>query len=210
MRVIVTDDHPLILEGIAGLLRTAGHTVVRTCTSGRELLDQLQTGSVDAVTLDIGMPGGSNGIEVAQQISTRYPKTKVVIVSQQTGAVYVRSALQAGVNGFVAKQSSSRELLVALEKIMRGQTYVTPGLLDQQAGSEYTQESASKRKGLTQRQRDVLQLVADGKTAKEVAAALDISVKTVEFHKQALMRGLNLHTTAELTRYAIAEGLITL
>lgn len=209
MRVIVTDDHPLVLEGIAGMLRTAGHTVVRTCTDGRELLNQLEAEPVDAVTLDIGMPG-SNGIEVAQQISQRYPKTKIVIVSQQTGAVYVRSALQAGASGFVTKQSSSRELLIALEKAMRGQTYVTPGLLEQRPPSGSTSDQDSKRKGLTQRQRDVLQLVADGKTAKEVAAALHISVKTVEFHKQALMRGLNLRTTAELTRYAIAEGLTSL
>ena len=208
MRVIVADDHPLILEGITGMLRTAGHVIVGACENGRALLKLLQQEPVDAVTLDIGMPG-ANGIEVARQIAAIRPAIKIIIVSQQTGSVYVRSAFQAGVSGFVAKQSSSRELLLALETVKRGRNYVTPGLLDEDRGTATTIDSAltRKRSSLTQRQREVLLLIAEGKTAKEAATALSISAKTVEFHKQALMRGLNLRTTAELTRYAIAEGL---
>jgi DNA-binding NarL/FixJ family response regulator len=152
-----------------------------------------------------------NGIDAAVQLGKILPSAKLVFVTQQVDVQYLRAAFRAGATGYVAKQSATRELLIAIQKALSGEIYVTPLLKDALPDlslKELRQSSDVFAKDLTPRQREVLQLVAEGKTIKEISSALQISPKTVEFHKNALMNEIGLRTTAELTRYAISRGLI--
>ena len=209
-RIVVADDHELIAEGIAGLLR-ANYHVAGLVADGRQLLADVERLRPDLVTLDIGMPL-LNGLEAAKQLLKLHPRLKIVFVTQQIDARYLRAALAAGAMGFVAKQSASAELLTAVRRALLGQTYITP-LLAEAYRELLARDSGgtdmSLRDPLTTRQREVLQLVAEGHTMRFISGTLKISRKTVEFHKASLMTALGLHTTADLIRYAIAEGIIT-
>jgi DNA-binding NarL/FixJ family response regulator len=152
-----------------------------------------------------------NGIDAAVQLSKLVPEAKLVFVTQQIDAQYLRAAFRAGGTAYVAKQSASHELLAAIKCALAGEIYVTPLLKDALPNlslNDLRQGSDIFARDLTQRQREVLQLIAEGKTVKEISAALQISPKTVEFHKNALMNEIGLRTTAELTRYAISRGIV--
>lgn len=208
MRLVLVDDHPLMLEGVASILRGTVHAVVATLTDSTDLLPLLRHEQVDVVTLDIGMPK-LNGLELARKIRLQYPKIKIIFITQQTDKAYIRSAIEAGGSGFIAKHSAGRQLLDAIATVASNRQYISPGLLDTEGGLRFALQDLQARKDnlLSPRQREVLQLIAEGKTVKEIASTLDISVKTVEFHKQGLVDSLGVRTTAELTRYAIAHGL---
>ena len=210
-RVLIADDHALLAEGIAGLLRSE-FEVVGLISNGRQLVDEAVRLRPELIVLDISMPE-LNGIEAAVQIHKLMPQIKLVFVTQQIDPQYLRAAFRAGASAYVAKQSASDELLIALRRAAAGQTYVTP-LLEEMVGfapvSELREEKRQGSGGLTTRQREVLQLVAEGKTTRQISIALNISPKTVEFHKTALMNEIGLRTTAELTRYAIAHGIVSL
>lgn len=208
-RILIADDHALLAEGIAALLRSA-YDVVGICQDGRQMVADAERLKPDLITLDIGMPN-LNGLEAARQVRAFLPRVKLVFVTQQVDLRYLQAAFQAGGHGFVAKQSASSELLLAVERVLAGRRYITPMLEEAFA----TADPAPKRAAvtgtedrLTSRQREVLQMVAEGHTNKSIAQHLDISHKTVEFHKEALMRSLGLHTTAELTRYAVSQGIV--
>jgi len=208
-RILIADDHELVAEGLKGLL-AENFEIVGISPNGRHLLSDAATLKPDVIVLDIGMPG-LNGIDAAVQLSKILPSAKLVFVTQQIDIQYLRAAFRAGGIGYVAKQSASRELLIAINKALRGEVYVTPLLKDALPDlslKNLRQSSDVFAKDLTPRQREVLQLVAEGKTIREISEVLQISPKTVEFHKNALMNEIGLRTTAELTRYAISRGLI--
>ncbi len=208
-RVLIADDHALLAEGIAGLLRPA-YNVVGISVDGRQLLADAQRLQPDIITVDIGMPG-LNGLEAVRQLLQMLPRVKIVFVTQQVDVRYLRAALRAGAFGFVAKQSASAELLIAVRRALLGRTYITPLLREAYQSSEQEQLRRSPRaedEVLTARQREVLQLVAEGHSTRYISETLKISPKTVEFHKSALMTTLGMHSTAELVRYAIAHGIV--
>jgi DNA-binding NarL/FixJ family response regulator len=209
-RIIIADDHTLMTEGLRRLLEP-DFQVVGTASTGRQLIDMVDRVAADAVVLDIGMPE-LNGIEAARIINKSHPKIKLIFVTQQIDRHYVQAAFQAGAAAFVAKQSASTELQLAISGALRGETYITSVMgIDTAGGLERWDEPRRDFFGrdLTTRQREVLQLTAEGKTVKEIGILLRISPKTVEFHKAAVMDQLGLRNTADLTRYALTHGIIT-
>lgn len=210
-RLLLGDDHGLMLEGLSRILADE-FEIVGTAGDGRTLVAEAERLRPDVVVLDIGMPE-MNGIEAARRISKSVPECKIVFVTQKLDPAYVHAAFTAGAKAYVAKQSASRELAEAIHRALRDHYYVTP-LLGQNA-EELTalnpgiNPSDFFGSALTPRQREVLQLVAEGKTTKEISAALHISPKTVEFHRNSLMDELGVRTTAELTRYAITRGIVS-
>ena len=208
-RVLLADDHRVLLEGVRKLLETE-FTVVGTAGEGRELVDLSISLQPDIAVLDIAMPM-LNGLEAARQIQEKVPGVKLVFLTQQTDQSYVREAFRRGASAYVLKQAPSSELLHGLKAAARDEYYVSPSLLTGDVAFQFKPSvNPSELFGgaLTPRQREVLQLVAEGKAGKEIAALLKISPKTVEFHKSCIMDSLGIKSTAELTRYAIDHGLI--
>jgi DNA-binding NarL/FixJ family response regulator len=205
-RVLLADDHALMLDGFSNLLQPK-YAVVGTVEDGRALVEAAVRLSPDLIILDITMPL-LNGIDAAREIRKRLPQVKILFVTMHTSPTYLQAALEAGANGYAVKSSGRSEILAAVEKVLEGNRYITPGIggdgLDRSA--DPAQAAASLR--LTPRERQILQLTAEGKSRKEVAHALGISEKTVAFHKDNLKRKLGLRSTAQLTRYALDEGLI--
>ncbi len=207
--VVIADDHPLVADGLARIL-AASYDVVAIAVNGRELVEQALRLRPDVVCVDVAMPE-INGIQAALQIHGALPRTRIVFVTQQIEISYVRAAFRAGGSAYVAKQSATGELTEAIAKVLAGGTYITHLLSAEAAAfqNELTFDPAKVYTDpLTDRQREVLKLVAEGKTAKEIALLLNISSKTVEFHKQSIMDELGIRTIAELTRYAISHGLV--
>ncbi len=210
-RLLIADDHELMLAGIANMLAPE-FEIVGVARDGRALVTEAKRLAPEVIVLDIGMPH-LNGIEATRQILGLLPETCIIILTQQLSPNHVRAAFHAGARGYVAKQAAATELLEALRAVALGQFYVTS-----LAARKDTGRAASRTMdrnpadlfgdALTPRQREVLALVAQGKAAKEIASALNISVKTVDFHKGILMDELGMRTTAELTRYAIANGIV--
>lgn len=210
-RILLADDHSLMLEGLKRLLADE-FEVIGTATDGRMLLAEAERLRPDVVLLDVGMPE-MNGIEAARRLAKTNPEIKVVFISQQLDPAYLHAAFSAGAMGYVAKQSAATELVRAVRMALRNRYYVTPLA----TGDRFMRSNADSSSNpvamfgaeLTPRQREVLQLVAEGKSTKEISALLKISTKTVEFHRNCLMDELGIHTTAELTRYALSRGIVT-
>ena len=207
-RVLLADDHTLVLDGFRKLLEDRCE-IVGVAEDGRTLLRMAQELQPDIVTLDISMPQ-LNGVDAARKLKKILPRTKLIFVTMHADPAYVNEAFKAGASGYLLKRSAGSELLQAIQSVMDGQCYVTPLVAKGLVKSVITGENptVSKDEPLTVRQREVLQLVAEGMTVKEIASALNISPKTVEFHKSHIMTQLDLHTTAELTKYALIHGLI--
>jgi DNA-binding NarL/FixJ family response regulator len=202
--VLIADDHALMAEGLARIL-SAEYDVLGVCHDGRQLVMDATRLHPDIICLDIGMPS-LNGIQAAVELTRLIPKTKLIFVTQQIELPYLRAAFRAGALGYVAKQSAGSELLAAMKMVIGGNTYITPLLAENGLVDPNDLRSSPTdvfTEALTPRQREVLQLVAEGRTIKEIASTLNISSKTVEFHKGCLMDELGLRTTAELTRYAL-------
>lgn len=202
-RIVIAEDHPLMAEGLRKLLDTE-FQFVTVVGNGQELLDAAGAFKPDVALVDIVMPV-LNGIEATRRLRKISPTTKVVILTAHNDPQYVIEAFRAGSTGFVLKHCAFSELVIAIRRVLAGQTYVTPMLAENQAVEAPSENPLGPT--LTSRQREVLQLVSEGCTAKEIAHALKLSVKTVVFHKMALMEKLELHTTAELTRYALEHGI---
>jgi DNA-binding NarL/FixJ family response regulator len=209
-RILLGDDHSLMLEGLTRLLE-AEFDVVGMALNGRQLLELAENLKPDVIVLDIGMPE-LNGIEAARRLSKFLPSAKIVFVTQQLDPAYLRAAFALGAKAYVAKQTAAGELITAIQLAIRDRYYVTP--LAGQEASQYIAQNPSLNPAemfggkLTPRQREVLQLVAEGKSTKEISSTLGISPKTVEFHRNSLMDELGMRTIAELTRYAISQGMI--
>jgi DNA-binding NarL/FixJ family response regulator len=210
LRVLLADDHSIVLEGLRRVLEP-GFEIVGEVADGRALVAAAGLLRPDIIVTDISMPL-LNGIEAARQIRKTNRKVKIVFLSMHPDVTYMAEALHAGGSGYVLKSSAGVELLEAIREALSGGIYVTPSI---DRGVARVQMERTSRRGdgpaeLTPRQREVLQLLADGKSLKEVAAILKVSIKTVEFHKYRIMNKLGLHTNAEMTKYAVKLGVSTL
>lgn len=208
-RILLADDHSLVVEGFRRLIDDR-FEVVGTAEDGRAVLDAAAALRPDVVLLDISMPL-LNGIDAARQLLKLAPDLKVIMVTMHADVAYLNEAFNAGASGYLLKRSAGSELVQAIETVLQGHYYVTPLLTKDLVGTARgaLPQATLQQSALTPRQREVLQLVAEGKTVKEIAALLHISPKTVEFHKAQIMQQLSLRTTAELTKYAVAHGLTT-
>jgi len=208
--ILIADDHTLMLEGLTRLLAT-DFEVVGTAPNGRVLLEEAQRLKPDVVVLDVGMPE-LNGIEAANRLAKILPSSKIVFVTQQLAPAYLHAAFAAGAKAYVSKQSASNELVAAIRLALEDRFYVTPhaGAEAAQLASLNPKQNPAEMFGtkLTPRQREVLQLVAEGKSTKQISASLGISPKTVEFHRNSLMDELGLRSIAELTRFAVSQGIV--
>jgi DNA-binding NarL/FixJ family response regulator len=207
-RILLGDDHTLVLDGFRKLLEDQCE-IVGVAEDGRTLLRMAQELEPDIVTLDISMPQ-LNGVDAARKLKKVLPRTHLIFVTMHDDPAYVNEAFKAGASGYLLKRSAGSELRQAIQSVMDGQCYVTPlvakGLV--QSVISRGRPPVLQDKSLTARQREVLQLVAEGMTVKEIASTLNLSPKTVEFHKSQIMTQLDLHTTAELTKYALVHGLL--
>ena len=209
-RVLLADDHRIVLEGLNQLLGE-DFEIVGTVEDGRALVDQAAVLRPDVIVADISMPH-LNGIEAARQIKQTDNDVKIVFLSMHQDAIYAVDAFEAGASGFVLKHSVSAELITAIHEAMKGRTYVTPLI----AGDliRTFQEGGTSEKDavadISPRQREIVQLLAKGNSAKEIAAILNISVRTVEFHKYRMMKQLNIKTSTELVQFAVRHRIISI
>lgn len=206
-RILLIDDHALVLEGMRQLLETE-FTVVGTGESGQALLDMAPRLNPDVVLLDVSMPG-LNGFEAAQRLKQLVPNVKVIFVTMMTEPVYISEAFRRGAHGYVLKQCAAVELVNAIRVVLSNRRYVSPQVAPEVR--EIVEHQWMRPEGftnrLTDRQVEVLRLLASGYAAKEIAQSLHVSLKTVEFHKANITKKLGLKTASDLTKYAIAQGL---
>ncbi len=209
-RVLMADDHSILLAGLRKLIEDRCE-VVGMVGNGLALVEAAERLEPDLIILDISMPQ-LNGLDAARQIKKSCSATKLIFLTMHSSPHYATEALKVGGNGYLLKHSAPDELPQAIEAVLDGKTYLTPTIVQpildnmQQPGQPGNKKAVSD---LTPRQREVLQLIGEGKRTKDIAGLLNVSVKTVEFHKTCLMQQLNLHSTATLIRYAIAEGLVS-
>jgi DNA-binding NarL/FixJ family response regulator len=209
MRILIVDDHAIVREGLEAILRgKAGFTVVGAASDGREAVVLARRLRPDVVIMDISMPG-LNGIDATRQIVAELPGTKVVGLSMHSDRRYVIAMFKAGASGYLLKDSDSGELLQALDAVSRNQTYVGPAIAASVVGAMSVGQTDAPTAALTGREREVLQLLAEGCTSKEIASRLRIAAVTAETYRRQIMNKLDLHTVAELTKFAIREGLTT-
>jgi DNA-binding NarL/FixJ family response regulator len=208
-RVLLADDHTFVLEGFKKLLEEQCD-LVGSVEDGRALVEAAVKLQPDLVILDISMPR-LNGIEAAKKLKKQLPGVKLIFVTMHADSAYVNEAFKAGASGYLLKRSAATELVQAVQSAMSDHFYVTP-LIAKDVVTFFLKPGQTPLPtidDLTTRQREILQLVAEGFSAKEIADQLHVSHRTVEFHKAKIMEQLNLHTTADLVRYAIAHGLVT-
>ncbi|HEY7697756.1 MAG TPA: response regulator transcription factor [Vicinamibacteria bacterium] len=207
-RVLLADDHRIVAEGLKELL-TPEFELLGLVEDGRALVEEAGKLRPDVIVADITMPH-LNGIDALAQLKKNDPGVKVVFLTMHREVAYARRALEAGASGYVLKHSAPDELVMAIRAALNGQKYITPAMAGEvlesiQSDPESTQDPIAS---LTPRQREILQLLAEGKTAKEIAAILGISTRTVEFHKYEMMQSAGIHTSAELVHFAIKHGLV--
>ena len=207
LRILLADDHLLVLEGFRRILERQ-HELVGTVEDGRALLEAAKELQPDIVILDVSMPL-LNGIDAAAQLKKICPRTKIIIVTMHADTEYVQSAFEAGATAYVLKRSAVDELEQAIRAAITGHSYITP-LITKDMLNVFLSKTSETPSGihiLTTRQREILQLLAEGRTAKETANLLNISSRTVEFHKSQILMRLNLHSTADLIKYALTHGI---
>jgi DNA-binding NarL/FixJ family response regulator len=206
--VILADDHTIVTEGLKALLEPEFETVA-SVDNGRAAIKAVRDFNPTVIVLDISMPQ-LNGFDTAREIRKLAPKVKIVFLTMHTELSYVKEALATGASAYVIKHSASVDLVLAIRRAILGRTYITPGIVnDVDALLRGSRRARAGSPPLTSRQREVLQLLAEGRSAKETAAILNLSSRTVEFHKYRLMHQLGLRTTAELTQFAIKHKIIS-
>ena len=211
IRVLLADDHRLVRAGIRSLLEELPNVeVVAEAGDGRETLEMVRQYNPNIAMIDVAMKG-LNGLDVANRMSRDFPHVKVLILSMHTNEEYVIKALKGGASGYLIKDAATEELSLALKAVSKGETYLSPviskGVIDNLIA--LSEGKSSTGDVLTPRQREILQLIAEGKSTKEIAALLNVSVKTVETHRTQLMNRLDIHDIAGLVRYAVRTGLVT-
>lgn len=209
-RLVLADDHTLIVHGLRRMLEPDCE-VVGIASDGRSLVDLVQKTHPDLVLLDISMPL-LNGIDAARQIRKNWPAIKIAFLTMHADRDYVIEAFRAGASAYLLKSSAEDELLGAIQKVLAGKVYVTNALAPELRTLHLQQREVRgpSESALTEREREVLQLVAEGRSAKEIAGILRLSVKTVEYHKYRMMNRLGLHSSAELVSYAVRKSLLGL
>jgi DNA-binding NarL/FixJ family response regulator len=207
IRVLLADDHALVRKGFRLILETQPDIeVVGEAGNGREAVEQALKLHPDVVVMDVAMPE-LNGIEATRRLADSVPRTRVLALSMHKDSVYVREILKAGARGYLLKDSLDSDLVNAVRAVARGDGYLSPGVSDAVL-SDYRRHVTNPLDLLSSREREVLQMIAEGKTNKEIASALDLSVYTVDAHRGKIMEKLDLHSTGELVRFAVRNGLI--
>jgi DNA-binding NarL/FixJ family response regulator len=213
MRILLADDHKIMREGLRTLIeKQPDMKVVAEAENGRTAVQLAQKLFPEVVVMDIGMPD-LNGIEATRQILANNPKVKVIALSMHSAKRFVVEMLKAGSSGYLLKDCAFEELTLAIRTVIANKVYVSPGITDMMIKDyvyNLSKTEFSVTSILTPREREVLQLLAEGKTTKQIALSLNVSVKTIETYRQQLMHKLNLHSVAELTKYAIREGITSL
>lgn len=206
LSIILAEDHTIVLEGLRALLEKEGFDVVGVAGDGRSAVDLARRFRPDIAILDIAMPA-LNGIDGAREITRVSPDTRTIILTVHEEKQYVVEALRAGVSGYLLKTKAASDLVQAIKEVSRGAIYISPGLSRDAVRSIMDNEDL-KIDPLSTREREVVQLIAEGKTTREVGVILGISVKTAESHRTRIMEKLDIHETATLVRYAIRQGVI--
>jgi DNA-binding NarL/FixJ family response regulator len=217
LRILIADDHEVARRGIRSLLEShPGWDVCAEAKDGRDAVEQATSTKPDLVLLDIGMPN-LNGLEAARQILATSPNVAILILTMHDSDNVIREVLRAGARGFLLKSDAGRDLVAAVEALESQKTFFTPrvsqmvleGFLNREKKRSEIEDVANPSGDLlTAREREVIQLLAEGRTSKEVAVTLNLSVKTAETHRTNLMRKLGLHSVADLTRYAVRNGIV--
>jgi DNA-binding NarL/FixJ family response regulator len=205
-RILLADDHALIRQGLKALLEKQGFQVVAEASDGQEALRWVEKTKPDVAIMDISMPI-LNGVDAARELKKSSPKTKVILLTQHDEDQYVTESLRAGVTGYVLKSQAADALAHAIQEVRRGSVYLSPSI-SRTVVDAYLSKTYVPADPLSGRERQVLQLVGEGKSSKDVAQQLGISVKTAESHRARLMKKLDIHEIASLVRYAIRRGLI--
>jgi two-component system, NarL family, response regulator NreC len=207
IRILLADDHALVRHGFRMILAAQPDMeIAGEAGNGREAVELAQKLKPDVVVMDVAMPE-LNGIEATRRLIELAPRTRVLALSMHKDNVYVREILRAGARGYLLKDSADADLIAAVRAVAKGEGYLSPGVSDAVL-SDYRRHVTDPLDLLTSREREVLQLIAEGKTNKEIATSLTLSVYTVEAHRGRLMEKLNLHSTGELVRFAVRSGLI--
>ena len=208
-RVLLADDHRMMAEGLKALLPDE-FELVGIVADGRAMIEAAERLRPDVIVADVAMPN-LNGFEALTRLKKSHPDIKVVFLTMHQNAAYARRALDAGASGFVVKHSASEELVVAVHAALKGRTFITPSLTKQVVEEAKTGARGERdARSLTSRQREILQLLAEGRSAKEIASELAISSRTVEFHKYQMMEMNGLRSSAELIHFAIKHGIATI
>jgi DNA-binding NarL/FixJ family response regulator len=208
VRILIADDHPIVRRGLRTLLETKrGWKICGEVGNGREAVARTKALKPDVAILDIGMPG-LNGVEVTRQIRKVSPKTEILILSAHGSEKLVREVVDAGARGYLVKDDADDNLVTAVDALRRHRTYFTPSIAAWIARDRRSARAKTPRSRLTPREREITQLLVEGKINKEVASMLNISVKTVEAHRANIMLKLNLHSITELVHYAIRNEII--
>ncbi len=211
MRVLLVDDHKMMRDGLRAILERAGMEVIGEAADGHEAIELAERLHPQIVVMDISMPV-LNGIDATRRLVAEFPRIKIIALSMNSDRRYVVAMFKAGAVGYLLKNSAAQELLQAVDAVTSDKSYISPAIASamiENAVVGQDPESQAQRT-LSPREREVLQLVAEGKSSKEIASQLDIAVPTVETHRRQIMDKLNLRTIAELTKYAIREGLTSL
>ena len=206
IRIVLADDHVLVRQGLKSLLEREKFQVVAEASDGQEVIRLAETFHPDIAVMYISMPT-LNGIDAARELARSSPKTKTILLTQHEEEQYIHEALQAGVRGYVLKSQVASDLVHAIQQVSRGGFYLSPGV-SQAVVEAYRSRSERPSDPLSGRERQVLQLIAEGKSTKDVASLLGISVKTAESHRSRLMQKLEIDETASLVRYAVRRGLV--
>jgi two-component system, NarL family, response regulator NreC len=206
IRVVLADDHILVRQSLKSLLEREGIQVAGEASDGQELMTIMASVNPDVAVVDIGMPL-MNGIEAVREIRKSSPQTRTILLTRHDEDQYVTEALRSGVKGYVLKNQAANDLIHAIYQVCRGGIYLSPNI-SQTVVDAYLSKTVAPPDPLTSRERQVLQLISEGKSTKDVACLLGISAKTAESHRSRLMRKLDIHEAVSLVRYAIRRGLI--
>jgi two-component system response regulator NreC len=206
IRIVLADDHVLVRQGLKSLLEREGFQVVAEASDGQEALRHVKSLQPEIAVMDISMPT-LNGLNAAREVRRASPKTKTILLTQHDESQYIRDALEAGVKGYVLKSQVASDLVLAIRQVSLGQVYLSPGV-SSAVIEAYQSKSEQSKNPLTLREGQVLQLIAEGKSTKDVASLLGISVKTAESHRTRLMQKLDIHETASLVLYAVRNGIV--
>lgn len=213
-KILLADDHVIVCDALANMLSTDPRfEVVGQAHNGLDVLKKVEQLHPELVVIDIGMPG-LNGIEAIKRIKKKNPRVKAIVLSMHKDEAYIYWALRAGASGYVLKQSAARELVDAISQVLLGHTYLSPSISSTVIrgylhGSQANNESGDPLTLLTDREREILQLVAEGLTSKEIAQRLNVSIRTIDAHRANIMNKLNIHTTPGLVKFAIRHRLTT-
>lgn len=210
--ILLVEDHQIVRQGLSSLLKTIPEfQVVGEAGDGQEALRMIEQHQPDVVVLDLMLPG-LHGLEVARQTKRHWPRTQIVVLSMHASDAYVAETFKAGAMAYVLKSSSSNELVSAIREVIAGRRFLSPPFSERNVAlyeRKLKTDELDPYRALTQREREVLQLVAEGHTSADIAAGLSISSRTVEMHRSNLMQKLGLHTQAEVIRYAIQKGIVS-